>query len=272
MKVALGQFAVAPDWTDNQRTCLDLIARAKAEAADLLVLPEGVLAQDINNPEIMPRTAQPLDGPFMTQLVAAARGIAVMGCVNVPDGEGRFHNTLFILRDGAIAASYRKLHLYDAFSARESERTAPGDTLPPVVEIAGMKVGVMTCYDLRFPELARALAVGGAEVIVTPAAWFRGPNKERHWEVLNVARALENTCYVVAVGECGSRNIGQSMVVDPLGVIALSLGEAPGLGFATLARERLAHARAILPVLDNRRFADPVLKPPRSAPAAEPRT
>jgi len=260
MKVALGQFAVAPEWQTNLQTCLDLITRAKAGSADLLVLPEGIQAQDMNDPDIMPKTAQPLDGPFITGLREAAHGIVVMGCVNVPDGAGRFHNTLFVLRDGQISDIYRKLHLYDAFSTQESKRTAPGEKLPPVIAINGMNVGVMTCYDVRFPEIARALAVAGAEVLVLPAAWFRGPAKERHWEVLSVARALENTCYVVAVGECGTRNIGASMVIDPLGVIVTALGESPTLGFCELDPERVAHARKILPVLENRRFADPVLR------------
>ena len=262
MKVALGQFAVAPEWRDNQKTCVELIHRARRGGAALVVLPEGILAQDINNPELLPRTAQPLDGPFMTGLIEASDGIAVMGCVNVPDGQGRFYNTLVTFRNGAVISTYRKLHLYDAFNVKESARTAPGTELPPIIEIDGMKVGVMTCYDLRFPELARALALQGADVIVVPAAWFRGPNKERHWEILNTARALENTCYVVAVGECGARNIGQSMVVDPLGVVVLGLGEAPGLGFCELDPARIAHAREILPVLANRRFADPVLANP----------
>ena len=259
MKVALGQFAVAPDWETNQRQCLDLIAQAKAGGAELLLLPEGILAQDINNPELLPQTAQPLDGPFMEGLRAASHGIAVAGCVNVPDGHGRFYNTQFVLRDGAFIAQYRKLHLYDAFSMKESQRTSPGLDLPPVVQIGDMKVGLMTCYDVRFPELARHLALAGAEAILLPAAWVRGPMKERHWEIMAVARALENTCYVVAVGECGARNCGASMVVDPLGVIALALGESPARGFATLDRERIAHARRVLPVLQNRRFADPVL-------------
>ena len=259
MKVALGQFAVAPDWETNQRQSLDLIAQAKAGGAELLLLPEGILAQDINNPELLPQTAQPLDGPFMEGLRAASHGIAVAGCVNVPDGHGRFYNTQFVLRDGAFIAQYRKLHLYDAFSMKESQRTSPGLELPPVVQIGDMKVGLMTCYDVRFPELARHLALAGAEAILLPAAWVRGLMKERHWEIMAVARALENTCYVVAVGECGARNCGASMVVDPLGVIALALGESPALGFATLDRERVAHARRVLPVLENRRFADPVL-------------
>ena len=259
MKVALGQFAVAADWETNLQQCLDLIASAKRDGADLLLLPEGILARDINDPEIMPKTAQPLDGPFMTGLKDASTGIAIAGCVNVPDGAGRFFNTHFVLKDGVFLALYRKLHLYDAFSMKESQRTSPGTEPPPVLEIGGMRVGLMTCYDVRFPELARSLALQGAEVLLLPAAWVRGAAKERHWEVMTVARALENTCYVVAVGECGPRNIGASMVVDPLGVITLALGEETALGYATLSRERIRHARHVLPVLENRRFGAPVL-------------
>jgi predicted amidohydrolase len=118
----------------------------------------------------------------------------------------------------------------------------------------------MTCYDLRFPELARRHAIDGAEVLVLPAAWVRGPGKEAHWATLVTARALENTCYVVAVGECGPRNIGASLVVDPLGVAIAQAGEAPNLIFAELDPARLTHARKVLPVLANRRFARPELE------------
>ena len=147
----------------------------------------------------------------------------------MPSGAGRVFNVLVTVRDGEIVAQYRKLHLYDAFSAKESTNVKPGEEIPGIIEVAGLKVGVMTCYDLRFPEMARRLAVDGADVIVLPAAWVRGLGKEAHWEVLVTARALENTCYVVAVGECGERNIGASMVVDPLGVAIARAGEAPTL-------------------------------------------
>jgi predicted amidohydrolase len=156
-------------------------------------------------------------------------------------------------------ARYKKLHLYDAFSAMESANVMPGAEIPPLVEIDGLKVGLMTCYDVRFPELARRLALDGADVLVLPSAWVKGPLKEAHWEVLVTARALENTCYVVAVGECGERNIGSSLVVDPLGVAVARAAEAPVLVFVELDPARIAHARKVLPVLKNRRFARPEL-------------
>jgi len=266
MKVALGQFAVQADWQQNATLCLDLMAQARSQGVDLLVLPEGVLARNLADPNAVRQAAQPLDGPFMTQLLAASRGhaLTVMMCIHTPaedaDHDGKVWNTLVALRDGQVLAQYRKLHLYDAFAMQESTNVAPGSAIAPLIEIAGLKVGLMTCYDLRFPELARRLAVDGADVLVLPAAWVKGPLKESHWETLVTARALENTCYVVACGECGERNIGMSMVVDPLGVAIARANEAPTLLLAAIDPARITHARQVLPVLANRRFARPLLQ------------
>jgi predicted amidohydrolase len=261
VRVALGQFAVSKLWHENAETCLRLIAEARVGNADLLVLPEGILARDITDPDIVLKTAQALDGPFMTTLLEASLGnnLTIMMCVHVPTGGGRVHNNLVTLRNGEIISQYHKLHLYDAFSALESDNVEPGNRVPDLVVVAGLKLGPMTCYDLRFPELARRHAVDGADVLVLPAAWVRGPGKEAHWDVLVTARALENTCYIVAVGECGERNIGASMVVDPLGVAVIKTGIAPALLFADIDPQRIAHARSVLPVLANRRFARPEL-------------
>ncbi len=262
MKVALGQFAVGKVWQDNARTIIDLMSRAAARGADLLVLPEAVLACDMADPDLVRREAQPLDGSFVTQLLGASRGsrMTSMMTVHTPTEDGRAWNTLIAIRDGEIVARYRKLHLYDAFSMKESNRVEPGAEVPPLVEVAGLRVGLMTCYDVRFPELARRLALDGADLLVLPSAWVRGPHKEMHWEVMVTARALDNTVYVAACGECGPRNIGNSMVVDPLGVAIARAGEVPALVFADIDPARLEQARAALPVLKNRRFAAPELQ------------
>lgn len=261
MKIAMGQFMVAREWQANAETCIALMNQARQGGADLLVLPEGVLARDIADPDLVLKAAQPLDGPFVTQLLAASRGnsLTTMMSVHVPASPGKAWNVLIALRNGEIIAGYRKLHLYDAFSMRESDNVTPGKEVPPLVDVAGMRVGLMTCYDVRFPELARRLALDGADVLVLPSAWVKGPLKEMHWEVLVTARALENTCYVVAVGECGPRNIGGSMTVDPLGVAIARAAEAPALVFAELDPARIAQARHHLPVLENRRFSPPRL-------------
>ncbi|QBC33030.1 deaminated glutathione amidase [Pandoraea sp. XY-2] len=262
MKAAIGQFAVAADASINAQTCLQWMAKARAAGADLLVLPEGVLARDIADPDLVRRAAQPLDGEFVTTLREASRGnnLTTMMTVHVPaTADGKVWNVLIALRDGEIIAEYKKIHLYDAFSVKESTNVVPGNEVPPLVDVCGLKVGLMTCYDVRFPELARRLTLDGADVLVLPAAWVRGPLKEAHWETLCTARALENTCYLVASGECGPRNIGASMVVDPLGVIVARAAEAPAFLLVDLDPARIAEARRVLPCNENRRFAAPQL-------------
>uniref|UniRef100_A0A6P4FVC7 Hydrolase YbeM n=1 Tax=Drosophila rhopaloa TaxID=1041015 RepID=A0A6P4FVC7_DRORH len=261
MKVALGQFAVAPEWSANLAQCVSLIDKAAAEGAKLLILPESIIAADMNDSRITVRTAQPLDGPFVTGLIDALadRDLTVICCIATPDASGLTHNCQIALNASGLVASYRKLHLYDAFSMKESNDYIPGTELPPIVQVGDIKVGLMTCYDVRFPEVARSLAVRGADLLTVPAAWVRGPGKEWHWEVMVTARALENTCYVAAVGECGPRNIGCSMMVDPLGVAVARAGIAPDLIFADVDLERIRTTREVLPVLANRRFKNPEL-------------
>lgn len=261
MKVALGQFAVSREWQDNAATCISLMTQAQVGGADLLVLPEGILARDIADPDLVLKAAQPLDGTFLSEVYAASRGnnLTTIMTVHVPAAESKTLNVLIAVRNGEIVARYDKLHLYDAFAMQESRNVTAGNEVPPLLEVAGMQFGLMTCYDVRFPEQARRLVLDGADVLVLPAAWVKGALKEMHWEVLVTARALENTCYLVAVGECGPRNIGNSLVVDPLGVAIAKAAEAPALFFADLDPARIAHARQVLPVLENRRFARPEL-------------
>lgn len=156
-------------------------------------------------------------------------------------------------------ASYAKLHLYDAFSIQESRNVDAGNVIAPLLDVDGLRVGLMTCYDLRFPELSMALALQGAEVLVLPAAWVRGALKEHHWSTLLAARALDTTCYMIAAGECGNKNIGQSRIIDPLGVTISAAADVPTLIMAEITAERIRQVRAQLPVLRNRRFVPPQL-------------
>ena len=270
LPVAIAQFTVAEE-PERNLEILDGFARdAAAGGAKLLVLPEGLIARRGDDDSYAAAHAQPLDGPFVDGLrrISAQRHIVLMGTVHVApeqgterDADSRVSNTFLVIRDGEIIAEYRKLHLYDAFSARESDVVLPGDALPPIVDIDGWKIGVMTCYDVRFPETARSLAVRGADAIVVSAAWVRGPLKEQHWKLLTAARALENTCYVLACSEVSSRNIGCSRIIDPMGEVVAEAGDEGAELIATgLSRECLASARQIMPVLQNRRFADPQLR------------
>jgi len=261
MKIALGQFKVSHDWEKNLEKVTHFMSQAQQQGARLLTLPEGILARDITDPDIVLKSAQALDGPFMQRVLAKSRelDLAVSFAIHTPTGGARVHNNHLIVQAGTIRAVYTKLHLYDAFNTRESDKVEPGTVVPDLVEIDGFQFGLMTCYDLRFPELARALACAGADAILLPSAWVRGLGKEAHWMVLNTARAIENTCYIVATGECGERNIGASMVVDPLGVPVVQAGEAETLITAELSKNRIAQARALLPALHHRRFKAPEL-------------
>ncbi len=240
----------------------DELARLTAEHGadtDLVVFPEafardfGEAGSDVSG------YAEPLDGPFGTALAAAAAGrdtTVVAGLFEQGPDPSRPFNTL--LMRGAGRASYRKVHLYDSFGYRESDRLSAGPIEPVVVELKGWKVGLMTCYDLRFPELARALVDRGAEVIVLPAAWVAGPRKVHHWRTLLTARAIENTVYVAAVGQPAPRYCGHSVVIDPFGEVVAEAGpgsvEVPEVVRAVLDHEVLGEARRVNPSLSNRRL------------------
>lgn len=267
MRIAIGQYAVAEEWRVNAEEAVHRLEQASERGADLLVLPEGSMALFIDEPEKIVAAAQPLDGPYVAALreVSKRHQTTVVFGMHEPadtseSGTERVYNTLVAVRGGEIVATYRKLHLYDAFGKLESDRVRPADGPPVQLDCAGWKVGLMTCYDVRFPELARLHADAGADLIVLPTAWVRGPAKEWHWEVMVTARALENTCYVAGAGECGRRNIGASLVVDPLGTAIARLGADPGLLVADIDQASVAAAREQLPVLANRRFrVDPTV-------------
>ncbi|NDJ58486.1 deaminated glutathione amidase [Enterobacteriaceae bacterium 4M9] len=261
MRVAVGQFAVTQEWQENLSTCQALMRSANAQHADLLVLPEALLARADDDPDLSVKSAQALDGAYVHGLLSASRGkpLTTVLTIHVPTTSGRATNTLLAIREGKILARYEKLHLYDAFRIQESRLVDAGIALPPLIEVAGMKVGLMTCYDLRFPELALSLALAGAELLALPAAWVRGAHKERHWETLLAARALDTTCWIAAAGECGNKNIGHSRVVDPFGITVAGAAETPALIVAEASGARVAEVRAQLPVLKNRRFATPRL-------------
>ncbi len=249
--VALAQVASGLDAAENRARLADLVAAD----ADLTVLPEAY-ARDFGPPddELGPH-AEPVDGPFGSELarVADAAGTtALAGMFEASADPERPWNTL-LLRGGATA-DYRKIHLYDSFGYKESDRLVAGEVEPLVVTVGGWRLGLMTCYDLRFPELARALVERGAEALLVPAAWLAGPRKVEHWRTLARARAIENTAYVVAVGQPAPRYCGHSLVVDPWGEVVAEAGDDEETLRARLDRAVLEDARSTNPSLGNRRM------------------
>ena len=259
MLVSVGQFSPTGDVAENLTEMRSLAEKAKSEGSALIVFPEESM---FSIGKVEGTLAEAVDAGWSTfvqrlSLLAAELEIAVIAGGYESSGEERPYNTLVAIEaDGRIAATYRKLHLYDAFSYSESTRIKAGDRGIQVVEIGGLRVGLMTCYDLRFPELARALAVQGADLIAVPAAWFKGEHKIEHWETLLKARAIENTVWVAAAGTSSGHTIGHSAILDPMGVPQVFLDdETAGVATAEVTRNRIEEVREFLPVLRNRRFA-----------------
>jgi predicted amidohydrolase len=256
MKVALAQIAAGPDKDANLRRLLDLAADAAAAGARLVLFPECSMAA-LPPDRGLAAVAEPLDGRFVTALAEAAgrhRLAVVAGMYESIPGEERVHNTAVALGPGGeLLGAYRKVHLYDAFGYRESDRIRPGDGETLRFSLDGIGVGVQTCYDVRFPELSRHLAQRGAELILLPAAWVHGLLKESHWEVLVRARAIENTVYLAAAGLTGQPYAGSSMLVDPMGVPVARAGEAETLLVGQVDPERVRAVRRTNPSLENAR-------------------
>ena len=261
MRIALCQLPVSSDPAVNLRRVRDALHEAAADGAELAVFPEATLTRFGSD---LRAAAEPLDGPFCSGLATAAKetGVALVAGVFEPAPDGRVYNTAVLIDgDGELVASYRKLHLFDAFAQRESDLVAPGSTVVTAA-LAGVPVGVQICYDIRFPELTRALAVGGASLVTVSAAWQAGLFKEEHWVTLLRARAIENTVWIAAVGQVpdpdekptrAPTGIGRSMLIDPLGVVRADLGPAPGVVVINADMSLVDTVRKTLPSLANRR-------------------
>lgn len=254
MKICGYQFQGSEDISGNTARCVQAVKVARDNDANLLILPEA--AMFLREHETMPTKTQTLDGQFVRDLSAASReyNITIVAGMFEPSDDGRAYNTLIVLQNGRLLTYYRKLHLYDAFAVKESERIVPGNSLPPVFTCADVQVGLMTCYDIRFPEQARYLAIQGAELLAIPTAWFVGEHKRQHWKVLTTARALENGVYVAGVDMCGTR-LGFSRFVDPMGICRASLAQEEGFLYGEVDRTFLQKVRHTMPLLSQRRFA-----------------
>jgi deaminated glutathione amidase len=276
MRVALCQLPVSPEPAINLERVAEAMTTAAQQGADLAVFPEATQARFGSD---LRAVAEPVDGAFCTGLAGLAReaGVALVAGVFEPAPDGRVYNTAVAYAgSGELVAAYRKIHLFDALGQRESALVAPGSELV-VAYLAGLRTGFATCYDIRFPELARALVARGAELIVVPGAWAAGLFKEEHWVTLVRARAIENTVWVAAAGQVpdpsspptrAPTGVGRSMLVDPMGTVRADLGLWPQVTVAELDSAMTARVRTVLPSLEHRR-AD-VFGPADPAGAAAP--
>lgn len=240
-------------------------ARAVGQGVSLLVFPEALMTPFDASADEFARSAEPLDGPFCTALdaVAAKRGLWMVYTANERGAEGaRPFNTAVIVDDaGNKRGVYRKVHLFDTDFVRESNKISAGSELFEPVETPFGRIGVGICYDLRFPEQARAAALAGADVMLYPAAWVDGPRKVAQWRALLAARAIENEFFVAGLSRCdrafggAARDYaGNSCVFGPLGEIVAEAGDVEEqLLVADIDLEAITAARNAMPVLGHRR-------------------
>ena len=263
LTVSLVQMNSGDDKDVNIREALDGIDRAAATGARLVALPE--VWTYLGDPSGNRDAAEPIPGPLTDRLAERARRHGIYlhagSIFEREEGEPRLFNTSLVFDPhGEIVARYRKIHLFDVdldadTAYRESDTIAPGDEIVTFA-LDGLTVGLSICYDLRFPELFRILALSGADVIVVPAAFTMATGKD-HWEVLLRARAIENTLHILAPAQTGQHPPGlwchgRSMVVDPWGVVLAQAGDTPGVISATLDFGHQVGVRRQIPSLANR--------------------
>ncbi|CAN5805371.1 carbon-nitrogen hydrolase family protein [soil metagenome] len=268
MRVAVVQINSRHDKEANIRRAEELIDDAARTGARVVALPEYVnyLGERSGHED----AAETIPGPITERFAAKARqhGIYLLGgsiherSGGVPSGSGKYYNTSVLFDpNGEITAKYRKIHLFDIdltgnVSANESKTILPGDEIV-TAKIDGHTVGLTICYDLRFPELYRLLALRGAEVLFVPAAFTMFTGKD-HWHTLLKARAIENQAFIVAPGQVGShepndsRCYGHSLVVDPWGTVLADSPDQEGVVTADLDFDYLNKLRKQLPSLANR--------------------
>jgi predicted amidohydrolase len=259
VSVGIAQFAPGLDKQQNGKTIAELVRQGAQLGARLVVLPEYAMFTAPSMDESFLETAESLSGPFVTGLSALARELSIFIVAGINEelegGEQIFNTLVAVGPQGDVVGVYRKLHLYDAFGYKESELVRPGKVeAPETFEVDGLTFGMQTCYDLRFPEVTRRIVDAGAQVLLLPAEWVPGPLKEDHWTTLLRARAIENTIYVAAADQCAPTGAGNSMIVDPMGVVLASLGEQAAVAVAELSEERIRAVRLKNPALELRRF------------------
>lgn len=262
MRIACAQISSGTDPAVNLELVEDFTGRAVDAGAQLVLFPEATMCR-FGVP--LAPVAEPLDGPWARSVrsIAERAGVTVVAGMFTPSGDGRVFNTLLATGAG-VDAHYHKIHLYDAFGFRESRTVAPGSD-PTIIPVAGVEVGLTTCYDIRFPELYVELARRGAQLITVHASWGAGPGKLDQWTLLARARALDTTGYLAAVDQAypgdevalsGPTGIGGSLVASATGDVLVTAGAEPQLIVADLDLDESHEVREAIAVLNNRAEVD----------------
>jgi deaminated glutathione amidase len=264
--IALVQMKSSEDKEENLKLSLNFIKEASKKNADLICFPEFQMAFSPGNQsakQLVKLSESVNGGNFVFTLCSAAKRnkinvIATIYERYTNNSNAKYKNRVFdtaimINNKGIIRSVYRKIHLYDALGFKESVKMMAGDTIEKPVKTSAGNLGLMICYDVRFPEISRILTVEGANILVVPSAWVHGIMKEEHWQTMLKARAIENGSYVIAPDQVGNIFSGRSMVVDPFGISMLDMGNREGMEVIEIDKSRIQKVRESLPLLKNRR-------------------
>ena len=259
MKAALVQFRASTNKENNLEKIVDYIKKASKNKAALVAFPEFMMfyTNSSQTPKQLADLAENINGNFVTTIGKAAKenNIQVVGSFyEKSNKKDHVYDTSFVIdKSGKVISTYRKIHLYDALGFKESNKMAPGSKIAKPINTSIGKIGMMICYDLRFPEMSRSLAASGSEILIAPSAWVKGDMKEEHWITINKTRAIENGCYVIAPDQVGNIYCGRSIVVDPYGKVLLDMKKKQGIGYVNIELKKVKQTRNVLPLLKNRR-------------------
>lgn len=271
-RIAVIQMKSTTKKSENLEASIDYIKEAAEKKAQLVCFPEFQMAYSPTEQSAkeLISIAENIQGQFISTLCGEAKRSRINVIATIFESlqteqsnnksKSKHQNdkvsdtAVIISNQGQIKSIYRKLHLYDALGFKESDKFASGNKIIQPLRTKSGKIGLMICYDVRFPEMSRILALAGAEMLAIPSAWVQGVMKEEHWQIMLKARAIENGCYVIAPDQVGNIYSGRSMVIDPFGITLLDMGAKEGLEIIEIDRSRLKSVRKSLPLLENRRI------------------
>jgi deaminated glutathione amidase len=246
----------------NLAYSLELINEAAKDKARLICFPEFQMAYSPpeQRPEALHKIAEKINGNFVSTLSYSAKQnkinviATIYEIINTNKQNHKVFDTAIIINElGKLKSVYRKVHLYDALGFRESKKLVAGSIIERPTRTSVGSLGLLICYDMRFPEISRILTVNGASILASPSAWVAGFMKQEHWEIMVKARAIENGVYVIAPNQVGNIYCGHSMVIDPFGSTLADMGNREGVEIIDIDSSRIYTIRRTLPLLMNRR-------------------
>ena len=261
-KAAIVQMKSSVDKELNLVHSLKLINEAAKKKARLICFPEFQMAYSPpeQKSESLHKIAEKITGNFVSTLSNSAKQnrinivATLYEIINTNDKNHKVFDTGVIINElGKLQSIYRKVHLYDALGFKESKKLLAGSIIEKPSKTSVGKLGLLICYDMRFPEISRILTVNGADILVSPSAWVAGFMKREHWEIMVRARAIENGVYVLAPNQVGNIYCGHSMAIDPFGSTIVDMENREGIEFIDIDSSKIDTTRRTLPLLMNRR-------------------